>query len=158
MTSSIGPAVNNFISLATQTIPAVLDGAETQVVFGDLSKYIAPVTLQIMEVTGNAEVATIGQNFRREETYSIVCEVVTFAGDQDYVTRFNDAMAVYNALVIAVDRNPWLSSSGLHDATAAVRFAEIGDYSIIPHAVPSGKSVCSLQFHVRCSARVDSLD
>ena len=158
MSSSIGPAVTNFIALAQQTIPAVLDGAETQVVFGDLSRYVAPVTLQIMEVTGNAVVASIGQNFRREETYSIVCEVVTFAGDQDYVTRFNDAMTVYNALVIAVANNPWLSSTGLHDSTAAVRFSEIGDYSIIPHAGGSGKSTCSLQFHVRCSARVDSLD
>lgn len=134
-----------------------MEGA-TQVVFGELSEYVAPVTIQIMEVTGNAEVAEIGVNFRREETYSIVCEIITFAGDQNYLQRFSDAMTIYNDVVIAVANNPWLSTSGLNDSTAAVRFAEVGDFSIVPHATPIGQSVCSLQFHVRCSARVDSLD
>ena len=158
MSSSIGPAVNNFISIATAAIPASISGGDTQVWFGDLSKYIAPVTLQIIEVTGNADVAELGRNYRREETYSIVCEIVTFAGDQDYVQRFTDAMTIYNTLVVAVANNPWLSTSGLNDSTAAVRFAEIGDFSIIPHAGSQGQSTCSLQFHVRCSQRVDSLD
>lgn len=158
MSSSVGPAVANFITIATAAIPATVasEGA-TQVVFGDLSQYVAPVTLQIMEVTGNAQVAEIGVNFRREETYSIICEIVTFAGDQNYVQRFTDAMLIYNKVVVAVANNPWLSTSGLNDSTAAVRFAEIGDFSIVPHATPSGQSVCSLQFHVRCSQRVDSL-
>lgn len=159
MSSSIGPAVNNLIKIVTNAVPATLTGeGETQVVFGDLSQYVAPVTLQIMEVVGNADPAELGPNFRREETYSIVCEIVTFAGDQDYLTRFNDAMTVYNAICVAVGNNPWLSTSGLNDATAAVRFAEVGDFSIAPHATPIGQSVCSLQFHVRCSQRVDSLD
>lgn len=158
MPSSIPAAVNNFITIATTAIPTVMSEGATQVVFGELSRYVAPVTLQIMEVTGNAEVAELGVNFRREETYSIVCEVVTWSGDQDYLTRFNDAMTIYNALVVAVAKNPWLSTSGLNDSTAAVRYAEIGDYSIIPHADAHGQSRCSLQFHVRCSQRVDSLD
>lgn len=159
MASSIGPAVNNLVTIITGAVPATLTGeGATQVVFGDLSQYVAPVTLQVVEVTGNADVAELGPNFRREETYSIVCEIVTFAGDQDYLTRFNDAMTVYNAICVAVGNNPWLSTSGLNDSTAAVRFAEVGDFSITPHATPIGQSVCSLQFHVRCSQRVDSLD
>lgn len=158
MATSIPAAVNNFITIATANIPATMaNEGSTQVVFGDLSKYVAPVTLQIMEVTGNADVAEMGVNFRREETYSIICEVVTFAGDQNYVQRFTDCMTIYNNLVKAVANNPWLSTSGVNDSTAAVRFAEIGDYSIIPHAGPRGGSVCSLQFHVRCSQRVNSL-
>lgn len=158
MPSSIGPAVINFIEIAKTAIPATISGGETNVVFGDLATYVAPVTLQIIEITGNADVAELGRNYRREETYSIVCEAVTWAGDQDYVQRFTDAMTIYNTLVVAVANNPWLSTSGLNDTTAAVRFAEIGDYSIIPHAGPTGESTCSLQFHVRCSQRVDSLD
>lgn len=158
MASSIGPAVNNLITIITNAIPGSLTAeGPTQVVFGDLSMYVAPVTLQIIEVTGDADVAELGRNFRREETYSIVCEVVTFAGDQDYVTRFNDAMSIYVAVGIAVANNPWLSTSGLNDSTAAVRFAELGNYTIVPHATPKGQSVCSLQFHVRCSQRVNSL-
>ena len=159
MSSSVGPAVNNFISIVTAAVPTVMPNeGDTQIVFGELSKYVAPVTLQIMEVTGNAQVAEIGRNFRREETYSIICEIVTWAGDQDYVTRFNDAVSVYNAVTVAVAKNPWLSTSGLNDSTAAVRFAEIGDFTMIPHADVHGQSRCALQFHVRCSARVDSLD
>lgn len=159
MSSSVGPAVTNLITIVTAAIPASLAGeGATQVVFGELPKYEAPVTLQIMEVTGDADVAELGLTFRREETYSIICEIVTWSGDQDYVTRFNDAMTVYNAVVIAVANNPWLSVSGLNDSSAAVRFAEVGDFSITPHATPIGQSVCSLQFHVRCSQRVDSLD
>jgi hypothetical protein len=159
MATSIPAAVKNFTTIATTAIPSSITGeGRTQVVFGDLTEYVAPVTLQIIEVTGNAEVAELGVNFRREETYSIVCQVVTWAGDQDYFTRFNDAMTIYNVLVVAVANNPWLSTSGLNDSTAAVRFAELGDYSIVPHATPSGKSACSLEFHVRCSQRVDSLD
>lgn len=158
MATSIGPAVNNFIGIATAAIPTALSEGATQVVFGELSEYIAPVTLQITEVTGNAEVAELGPNFRREETYSIVCEITIFAGDQNYIQRFNDAIAVYNTLVVAVARNPWLSTSGLNDSTAAVRYAEIGDYSMVPHSGPNGQSVCSIEFHVRCSQRVDSLD
>ena len=159
MASSIGPAVNNLISIITGAVPSSLaNEGDVQVVFGDLTQYVAPVTLQIMEVTGDADVAELGRNFRREETYSIVCEVVTFAGDQDYVTRFNDAMTIYNAVTVAVATNPWLSTSGLNDNTAAVRFAEVGNYSIVPHATPIGQSVCSVQFHVRCAQRVDSLD
>ena len=159
MASSIGPAVTNFISLATAAVPSVIAGeGATQVVFGEIPKYLAPVTLQILEVTGNADVAELGQNFRREETYSIVCEIVTWAGDQDYITRFQDALTIYNLVTVAVANNPWLSATGLHDSTSAVRFAEVGDYSIIPHADIHGQSRCSLQFHVRCSQRVDSLD
>lgn len=159
MSSSIGPAVNNLIGIVTAAIPTSLTGeGATQVVFGELSKYEAPVILRILEVTGDADVAELGPNFRREETYSIVCEIDTWAGDQDYVTRFNDAMTIYNAVTVAVATNPWLSTSGLNDSSAAVRFAEVGNYSIVPHATPIGQSVCSVQFHVRCSQRVDSLD
>jgi hypothetical protein len=159
VSSSIGPAVKNFIAIATAAIPASVTGeGATQVVFGDISRYVAPVTLQIIEVTGDADVAELGVNFRREETYSIVCEVVTYAGDQDYTQRFQDCMLIYNSVQVAVANNPWLSTSGLNDDTAAVRFSELGNYSIIPHATPKGQSVCSLQFHVRCSQRVDSLD
>jgi hypothetical protein len=159
MASSIPAAVTNFTAIAVAAIPATLtmEGA-TQVVFGDLSNYVAPVTIQIMEVTGNAEVAEMGVNFRREETYSIVCQVVTWAGDQNYAQRFADAMTIYNDIAVAVANNPWLSTSGLNDSTAAVRFAEVGDFSIIPHAGPNGKSVCTLEFHVRCSQRVNSLN
>ena len=158
MATSVRPAVTNFIAIAKAAIPATISGGETNVVFGDLAQYVAPVTLQIIEVTGNAEVAELGVNYRREETYSIVCEIVTWSGDQDYKQRFDDAVTVYDQVTIAVAKNPWLSTSGLNDSTAAVRFAEIGDFSIIPHAGPTGESTCSLQFHVRCSQRVDSLD
>ena len=159
MSSSVGPAVANFLSIATAAVPATIanEGA-TQIAFGELPEYLAPVTIQILEVTGDAKVAELGVNFRREETYAIVVEIMTWAGDQNFVQRFQDAMTIYNELVVAVATNPWLSTSGLNDSTAAVRIAEIGDFSIVPHADKLGQSRCSLQFHVRCSQRVDSLD
>jgi hypothetical protein len=158
MATSVDVAVENFIAVVTAAIPAtVADEGATQVVFGDAPKYVAPVTLQIMEVTGDAKTAEMGPNFRREEAYSIVCEIVTFAGDQNFTQRFIDCVAIFKAVIVAVGNNPWLSTSGLNDSTAAVRFAEIGDFSIVPHATARGQSVCSLQFHVRCSQRVNSL-
>ena len=158
MASSVGPAVNNAIGIITAAIPATISEGHTQVAFGDLPRYVAPVTLQIMEVTGDQQPAEIGLNYRREETYSIVCEIVVWSGDQDYVTRFDDCMLIFNKVAVAIGNNPWLSSSGLNDSHAAVRFAEVGNMSIIPHATPKGQSVCSLEFHIRCSQRIDSLD
>lgn len=158
MSSSIGPAVSNAISIITAAIPQKISEGATQVVFGDIPKYVAPVTLQIIEVTGDQQPGEMGPSYRREETYSIVCEIVVWAGDQDYVQRFDDCMLIFNKVAIAIGNNPWLSTSGINDSTAAVRYAEVGNMSIIPHATPEGKSLCSLQFHIRCSQRVDSLD
>lgn len=150
--SSVGPAVFNFYGAVNTAL-----GGSVQFAFGELTNYIAPVTLQILEVTGDQQPAEIGNNFRREETFSIVCELVTWAGDQNYQQRFTDALTAWNTILVTVGNNPWLSTSGLNDATAAVRYAEVGDFSFIPHADAAGQSRCSLQFHVRCSQRINSL-
>lgn len=155
--SSVGPAVFNFYTALNAAVPATLSGGAVQLAFGELPEYVAPVTLQILEVTGDQEPAEMGVNFRREETFSIVCELVTWAGDQNYQQRFTDALTIWNTILVMVGNNPWLSTSGLNDATAAVRYAEVGDFSFIPHADNMGQSRCSLQFHVRCSQRINSL-
>jgi hypothetical protein len=145
------------MTIIKAAMPATLAGAAVDVQFGDLTEYIAPVTVVVQEILGDQDIATMGQNFRREETYSIVVEITTWAGDQDYLQRFTDAMSCFNLILAAVGVNPWLSTSGLNDATAAVRFAEVGNTSTIPAPDDLGQSRCSLQFHVRCSARIDSL-
>lgn len=157
MLSSIGAAVDNLTALIASAIPAELAGAPVSVVFGPLAEYVAPVTLQVLEVTGDQQPAEIGRDYRREETYTIVCEIVTWSGDQDYGQRFRDALSCWNAVLGAVGDNPYLSASGVNDASAAVRYAEVGNMSIIPDTDTAGQSRCSLQFHVRCSARVNSL-
>lgn len=158
MASSVGAAVTNLIALIQGAVPSTISGGSVEVAFGELPTYESPVTLVITEVTGDQTPAEIGRNFRREETYSIDCQIVTWAGDQDYAKRFTDAVTLWNVVSVAIANNPWLSVSGVNDATAAVRYAEVGSFSVTPGPDELGQSRCDLEFRVRCSQRINSLE
>ena len=146
MSSSIPAAVANLQTLLVAAFPA----PTTQVWFGKtLSTYVAPLTVQWLGITGDQQPAELGPNYRREETYSIEMEIVSFAGDQDYVARTNETMTAFNTLSVVVANNYTLSN--------AVRFAEVGTFDLTPEAGDQGQSMARLAFAVHCSQRINSL-
>ncbi|MGH9917416.1 MAG: hypothetical protein ACRD6W_00875 [Nitrososphaerales archaeon] len=145
MSSSVPTSVPYFVTLATTAL-----GADATVSFGKpLPLYSAPITLQVTGVVGDAEPAELGPNYRREETYSIQCELTAYAGDQNFLDRLSECMTAYALLTVAVANDPTLGGS--------VRFAECGQYQFVPDADAQGQSIGNLTFDVRCSARITSL-
>ncbi len=145
MSSSIPGAVAYFLQLAGTALPA-----SAYVYFGvELPKYTAPVTLQVTGITGNQQPAELGPSYKREETYSILCELTSFAGDQDFPTRLSEVMDNWALITVAVAGDPTLGGN--------VRFAECGDMDFSPKSDIKGFSLGSLTFDVRCSQRITSL-
>jgi hypothetical protein len=146
MSSSIPAAITNLQTLLVAAFPA----STTQVWFGKtLSTYIAPLTIQWTGVTGDQQPGELGPNYRREETYAIEMEIVSFAGDQDYVARTNEAMTAFNIVSVTVANNYTLNN--------AVRFAEVGTFDLVPEAGDQGQSMARISFAIHCSQRINSL-
>jgi hypothetical protein len=158
MSSSIPAAVTNLMALLKSVLPA-----STQISYGPVPGsntneiYLAPNTCFIYDVVGDQQPAEMGPNYRREETYSIYCEITAFEGDQDFLRTQQSCFSMFSQVEIAIANNPWLSTSGQNDDTAAVRYAEVGNIHFSPQLTPKGQSNGSLQFHVRCSQRINSL-
>lgn len=154
--SAIPGAVANFITIMTAALPAAC-----QIWYGhELGSFVMPQTLQITGVTGDQQPAEMGPNYKREETFAIDCSLVSFAGDQTtaaYLARTTEVMGLFATICVTIGNNPWLSSSGLQDGTAAVRYAEVGTFVLIPKPSDNGGSTAELTFAVHCSQRVTSL-
>lgn len=154
MGSSIPLAVSHLKSLLTT---AFAGQTTTQVWFGKtLSTFIAPLTIQMMGWSGDQQPAELGPNYRREETYAIEMQIVSFAGDQDYITRQSEVMAAFGIISVLIANNYTLpSTAGGNDG--AVRFAEVGTFNFTPEAGDSGQSLGMLDFAIHCSQRIASL-
>jgi hypothetical protein len=125
----------------------------------DLPAYSAPLTFQITEVTGDQAPAELGNNYRREETFNIVCSLIAYEGGApNFGTMLQSLMSNFILLSQAIGNNPWLSTSGQNDDTGAVRFAEVGNFVITPETDGNGRSAVTLDFNVRCQQRVTSLN
>lgn len=108
------------------------------------------MTLQISEVTGDQQPAELGNNYRREETFAIVCSLIAYQGGvPDFSVMLTSLMSNFVLLSQAIANNPTLNS--------AVRFAEVGNFVITPETDANGKSAITLDFSVRCQQRVTSL-
>lgn len=153
--SAIPQALVNFMALATQTLPA-----GTTVYFGaELAAWSAPLTLQILEITGDQNPAEIGPRYRREETFSMTCQLSVYQGGGPQETAFptllQTVMGYFNQLALAVGNNPTLYQDG--DTAQAVRYAEVGNFIITPAVDTNGMSAVTLAFAVRCQQRVESI-
>jgi hypothetical protein len=144
------------MALAASTYPT--DGSVTIWFGSELPAYTAPLTFQITEITGDQVPADMGPNYRREETFQIVCSLIAYEGGvPNFTTMLTSLMTNFVLLSKAIANNPWLSTSGVNDNTAAVRFAEVGNFVITPETDANGKSAITLDFSVRCQQRVTSL-
>jgi hypothetical protein len=146
MASSVPNAVNAFLSIAQTALPV-----NSLVWFGKpLGVYTAPVTLQVVGVhTGEQVVATIGPEYKREETYEIQCVLTSFAGDANFAGRMAEVFAAFGLLTLAIGNNPTLNQT--------VRFAEIHSFEYSPDADAKGMTLGELPFTVACQARISSL-
>lgn len=145
MSSAIPGAVQALISIAQGALPS-----DATVWFGvPLPVYEAPITLQILKVTGEQEVAQLGPNYRREETFEIHCCLTSFAGDNDFVSRMTEVYANFSLLTVAIATNYTLNNT--------VRFAEIRQFDYQPDADGKGMTLGQLDFAVACQVRIESL-
>lgn len=146
MASSVPNTVTQFLAVMTAALPPT-----AMVWFGTpLGSYSAPLTLQVIGVhTGLQEVAVMGPDYQREETYQIACQLTSFAGDPDFAGRMTEVYAAFELITVAIGNNPTLNS--------AVRFAQIGEFEYVPGADSSGMTLGCLTFSVACQVRISSL-
>lgn len=144
--SAIPGALAGFMALAAASLPA-----KTTVWFGEeLPTYNTPVTLQITEITGDQTTAELGPQFRREETFSLICSLTVYrGGEANFPALLGDVMDSFALVSKAVGNNPTLNKS--------VRFAQVGNFHLTPETDTNGLSSITLDFSVRCEARVTSL-
>lgn len=152
--SAIPAALANTMAIVAQALPA----GSTVYYGSELPAYTAPLTFQISEITGDQVPATLGANYTREENFNLVCSLIAYSGGvPDFVAQLQSLMANFVLLSRAIGNNPWLSTSGQNDSTAAVRFAQVGNFHIAPETDPNGESATTLDFAIRCEQRVTSL-
>jgi hypothetical protein len=145
--TAIPGALAALISIATAALPA-----GTTIWFGaDLPAYSAPLTLQITEISGDQAPAELGNNYRREETFALVCSLISYQGGvPDFGSMLTGLMTNFVLLSQAIANNPTLNG--------AVRFAQVGNFLVSPETDANGQSAVTLDFHVRCEQRVTSLN
>jgi len=150
MASSIPGAVQALITMMDPLQGGVLP-AGTQVWFGlPLSRYIAPVTLQITSVRiEQDDIVVLGPSYRHEEVYSIECILTECFGDGNHLQRFLDVFTTYNTIETTIANNPTLNQN------VRVAIPEKTGYS--PTADQKGLPVGTLTFEIRCEQRVNSL-
>lgn len=145
MASSIPGAVNALISIATAALPAA-----TQIWFGKkLPVYEAPITLQILEISGEQEWFELGPAYRREEVYAIHCELASWAGDKDHPSRMAEVMGAFETLTLALYNNGTLNNT--------VRLSEVKMLNYTPDDDAKGWSLGRLDFTVECQQHISTL-
>lgn len=144
--SSIPGAVSNLLTIATSALPA-----DTTVWYGAaLPAYSAPLTFQITEINGDQSPAEIGLQYRREETFAVVCNLTAYVGGSpDFNSMLTSLMDNFALLSTAIGDNPTLNG--------AVRYAQVGNFIISADTDTQGQAVQQLDFQVRCQQRIISL-
>lgn len=158
--SAIPGALANFLTVASTALPS-----GTTVYYGSAIPYTTPYTLQVTEIAGNQEPATIGPYFRREETFALVCTLSYYQGgtgdpqgSNGFVTCLSNVMSYFSTIALAVASNPTLDCTELSTGLGpAVRYAECGNFQLTPETDANGMVCVTLDFQVRCSQRVRSL-
>lgn len=153
--SAIPGTLTAFMSLATAVLPT-----GSTVWFGEeLPTYSTPVTLQITEIQGDQTPAEIGQRFRREETFQLVCLLTIYqGGPQDvFAPLLGQVMTQFNALALAVGNDPSLSAYAPDSSVQTVRFCQVGNFIVTPATDGNGMSAVTLSFALRCAQRIESL-
>lgn len=150
--TAIPGAINALVAILTN---AFASDQSVEVHFGPMLKYIAPVTIQITEVTGDQNPAELAPRLRREETFSIVCSIVSWMGDADYLTRMTTAFSYFTQITPIIGNNATLDDPTTGNPT--VRYAQVGNFMGNPGITPEGQSTYTLDFHIRCEQRIESL-
>src|ERR1700743_3368810 len=168
MASSIPFAVNNFIALMT-TLFTNAGHPEYQIQFGKLQQmYTAPITLEILGVdAGDQKPAELGPSYKRDEEYVIECNLCSYAGDQDFLSRMVEVFDVWEIVTAGIANDPSLTgvpnspqksfpSSTGGVGHSSVRFAQIRNMNFYGKPTTQGKSVGCITFDIHCEARIES--
>lgn len=146
VSSAIPGAITNLMAQAPAILPP-----DTYCWFGgELPAYTAPLTFLVTEAAGDQVPASLGTDYRREETFQLVCSLVAYAGGTpDHVAMTTSLMGAFSLLSMAIANNPQL--------WGAVRFAQVGNFHVVPQTDGNGQSIVQLDFSIRCEQRVKSL-
>jgi hypothetical protein len=147
MSSSIPGAVNYFMNLAVNVLPS-----GTTVWFGKAQTvYTAPVTLQVPGITHiTHDWAELGSQYKVEEAYRIQCQMITYAGDLNFLQRMNDVFSNLKLLTVALAADYSLGQN----VRLCLPVVE-GEY--MANSDPSGRSMGSLMWYLHCEARIQTL-
>jgi hypothetical protein len=147
MASSIPGAVNYFVNLAATILPV-----GTTVWFGKAQTvYTAPLTLQIPGITNiTHKWAELGSQYKVEEEYRIQCQLITYAGDLNFLQRMDDVFANLRMLTVALAADYSLGQN----IRVALPVVE-GEY--MPSSDAMGRSMGSLLWYIDCQARILTL-
>lgn len=146
--TAIPLALTQAITIATAALPA-----NTTCYFGaELPAYVSPLTFWISEITGDQKPAELGNQYRREEQFQLICSIVSYQGGvTDFPTLLSSLMTTgFIPLSQAIANNPTLNGT--------VRFAEVGNFHISPETDANGNAGVTLDFSIRCVQRVTSLN
>jgi hypothetical protein len=155
MGSSIPGATKYWLNLATTTLAASTDtpnNSTPYVWFGkSLGKFIAPVTLQVMSIIDiKHDWAELGSLYKVEESYKIRNQLVSYAGDIDYLSRMTEVFENFLMLTIALAADYTLGNN-IRLCLPAV------SGEVIPSPGTNGSSMCTLTFDIHCEARIQSI-
>jgi hypothetical protein len=153
MSSSIPATVEYWVNLCTTTLQSTATSPNgVYVWFGTpLSKYIAPITLQVMSVVDiTHEWAELGSAYKIEEHYKIRNQLVSYAGGTDFMGRMNEVFSNFQLLTVACGNDYTLGNN----VRLCLPLVE-GEY--MPGTDASGKTMGSLMFDLACEARITSL-
>lgn len=146
MATSVQDAITEFISIAEDALPS-----DYNVRFATI--FNPNVTAQALLITAvhftMDEPATLGPDYEHEEHYSLICQIVSAAGNDDETTRLSEVYTDFLDVAVAVANNPTLNS--------VVRTAFVRQMDYSPTYTAQGWSIGELSFAVDCTARVTSL-
>jgi hypothetical protein len=146
MSSVTGATIRYFVTMCQNVLPDT-----AYVFFGQaLTVFSAPITLQVTGWSGEQVPAQLSPQARREETFTIESDLVSQAGDFDFLTREDEVMANWALITSAVGNDFTLGGN--------VRWAQVGRYTFTAAADKSkGMSLGALSFGIECQVRIDSL-
>ena len=153
MASSIPGAVEYWLNLAKTTLASTATSPDgVYVWFGSpLSRYVAPITLQVIEISEiTHQWAELGSQYKIEETYKIHNQLVSFAGDNNQIGRMTEVFSNLQLLTVALGNDYTLGGN----VRLCLPLVE-GEY--MPGTDPSGRTAGALTFDIHCEARVASL-
>lgn len=111
-----------------------------------LPKYIAPLTLQIVGITGEDYPISLGPDYIQKEEYEIQCVLALWAGDNDELGRFAETQAAFQKITNGILADITLGGS--------VLWALPRKLDTLPDADATGRATSIMTFTIQCEARV----
>lgn len=160
MNSTVGPALDTF---AANLRALFADDPAVLVSDGPTTTYTRPNLVEIIGVDDwRQEPAGLG-NYRRDEVFSIECELRVFQGDQPTTPQVRDtAFTLLDRIEDAITADPnlsgteWNTGPGVSSPSAgSVRFSQLQRGRLRQGTTGKGGWAVEIEFSVQCEATIE---